>query len=768
MQRITIENPVHLPFQSQPIRQGVPWPQGYLQPDVTLTARDESGAVLPVGARALNCWPDGSAQWSLLDFAVDLEPSGQRIITIEAQTAEVETSAPENPVVIETTEQGLIVSNGLTEIRFSSRPGVLIESWQASTGCVAEDNGFDVLLKDSDGHSFSAARCSTKMVFVEDANPLRAVIRIEGKHEAEDGSALLDFWLRFTITANRADVKVTYHYRNKEDQEPGIVLSSMVMQLQTALPPAAQRSIVHSCRTRDFRTEPYRLHEDFEIVASNTPNLETYPETHRGLTGGGLGRVFIRQPELLRDEEYKPWFLRDVADFKFGNVFPPEWGIWSYLGLVSDAGSLLFLGANMNGLHPKSLSITGNVVQYCIWPQWAGPMDITQGEGRTLDFFVGPLPPNASDEQLMNQYFSWEFGNIYSHHGIRPPVKVALDAEHVRRCAVFAIDKLPAYDPCEHFAFERKVKNEWTPDEANPAHGHWHYGDVFVNYQIGGNNEEMAGLIWFQEYLRSGRPECLDRGLTQAQHIMDVDIVMHSNDPYQNGGMCAHGPRHNHCAAYPSHMWFTELLFAYALTGDEEFKKAAARVCDNLVFWTEDAVGFDQICADGRESGQPLINLAWTYQFIPDPRYLRAMWKIVRGSFMAKVEKHGRLVYMKPREDLPLIRDDSYGEWAAWEGLYWVWEITRDEELKQFILSQLEWRLTEERMGTHGNFRATDFNVTAYAYFLTGDKQWLDRVARAFRVAFRASEWQFGWIKSMYFIKLAFEQGIIDDDEVNL
>jgi hypothetical protein len=213
-------------------------------------------------------------------------------------------------------------------------------------------------------------------------------------------------------------------------------------------------------------------------------------------------------------------------------------------------------------------------------------------------------------------------------------------------------------------------------------------------------------------------------------------------------------------------MWFTELLFAFALTGDEEYKRAAQRVCDNLVFWTDDTVGFGHICADGRESGQPLINLAWTYQFAPEPRYLNAMWKIVRGSFMAKVEKYGQLVYMKPRESLPLLRDDSYGEWAAWEGLFWVWELTRDEELRRFILGQLEWRLTEERMGTHGSFRATDFNVAAYAYLMTNDRAWLDRVARAFHVAFRACEWQFGWIKSMYFIKLAFEHGYISDSDV--
>ena len=434
--------------------------------------------------------------------------------------------------------------------------------------------------------------------------------------------------------------------------------------------------------------------------------------------------------------------------------------------MASDEGSLLFAGGNMVGLHPKSLKVEGNAVEYSIWPRWAGPIEITQGEGRTVDLFVGALPPNASDEQFINQYFSWEFSNVYGHHAARAPVEVSLDSDHVRASEVFAIEKLPAYDPQKHFAFERKVQAKWTPDEAAPTHGHIHYGDEFLDYSIGVNNEEMTGLVWFQEYLRSGRAQCLERGLALAQHIMDVDIVMHSSDPYQNGGMCAHGPRHNHCAAYPSHMWFTELLFAYALTGDEEFKKAATRVCDNLCFWINDERGFAAICADGRESGQPLINLAWCYQFIPDPRYMEAMQKIVRGSFMAKVAKHGSLVYLKPREDFALIRDEHYGEWAAWEGLFWVWELTRDEALKTFILGQLEWRLTENRMAIHGNFRATDFNVAAYAFLMTNDEKWIERVARAFRVAWRASDWQFGWIKSMYFIKLAFEQGVIKDDDV--
>lgn len=762
-QSITVENRVHQSLLAQPIRQGVPWPRGAVQPETKLSAHTDDGSPAPLGTRVLNRWPDGSVQWSLVDFAIYLPPSGKRVVTID--TAQPQHAKPQHAIETHEDESGVQVSNGLATLKLSTRPGALIELWTMGNRNVVRSGGFDVVLKDEQGIEYSAACCASKKVCIEDANEVRAAVRVEGKHLSSDGRLLLDFWMRFTVFANRQDVKITYHYRNRELPEPGITLQSMVMKLQTGLPENCQRWIVHSNRTREFRTEPIRLRDDFEIASSHLPDLENYPAHLKG-TPGGIGRVFIRQPEVLRDDAPKPWFLQNVADFKFGAVFAPEHAVWSTVGLSSAEGSLLLAGGNMVGLHPKSLKISGATAEYSIWPEWAGPMEITQGEGRTLDFFVGPLPPNATDEQFLQQYFSWEYSNIYGHHAGRSPVRVGLDNEHVQSCEVFAIDKLPAYDPQNHFAFERKVQATWTPDEAAPAHGHIHYGDEFAHYGIGVNNEEMAGLVWFQEYLRTGRAECLDRGLAQAQHIMDVDIVMFSNDPYQNGGMCAHGPRHNHCAAYPSHMWFTELLFAYALTGDEEFKQAAIRVCDNLVFWINDERGFQTICSDGRESGQPLINLAWTYQFVPDQKYMDAMWKIVRGSFMARVQKYGRLIYMKPREDFALLADDGYGQWAAWEGLFWMWELTKDEELKKFILSQLDWRLTEERMATHGTFRATDFNVAAYAFLMTGDMQWLQRVARPFCVAWRASQWQFGWIKSMYFIKLAFEHGLISDDDV--
>ncbi len=765
-QYIKLQNRVNLSFRSQLIRHGVPWPCGALPAGTMMAALDEDGQQIPIAGRTLNSWPDGSVQWSLVDLAVDVPANGKRRIIIDTETA------PEadiiNPVTVQETGDRISVGNGLAHLVFG--PAAIVEQWTSDGRTVIEDGGFDVQLEDAAGTTYSAAADSSRRLTIEDVNPLCATLRIDGKHQAEDGSTLLDFWLRFRVTANRADVKITYHYRNLEDAEPGIELRSMAMRLHSALPADATRAIVQVNRGRDFQTEYFRLADDLEICSSNTMALDTYEETHqaRGILGGGNGRVFIRDLALLRENmSGKPWFLRDVVDFKFKSGDHPEAYVFSYLGLTSETGSLVVAGGNMVGLHPKSLSIEGKVIRYAIWPDWAGVMDVTQGEGRTLDFYVGPLAPDAGDEEIARQYFAWEGGGIYPHFPAQPCIAVSLDPVHVRKCQVFSVDKLPAYDPQAHFGFERKVLRQWTPAEAPAATGHWHYGDVFSAWDIGVNNEEMAGLVWFQEYLRSGRAECLDRGLAQAQHIADVDIVAYSSDPYQNGGMCAHGPRHNHCAAYPSHMWFTELLFAYALTGDDQFRKAAARVCDNLVFWINDPQGFDHICNDGREAGQPLINLAWCYRFIPEERYLAAMWKVVREGFMANAARHdGRLVYMKPREDMPLLQYEGYGEWAAWEGLYWVWELTRDEELREFLLSQFEWRLTEEQMRTHGSVRETDYNAAAYAWYMTEDPKWLHRVARPFAAMFRCAQWSFGWIKAMYFIHLAFEHGIIRDEDV--
>ncbi len=55
----------------EPVRCGIPWPQGALSAGTHLALRDREGRSRPVQARVLDRWPDGSARWTLLDWLAD-------------------------------------------------------------------------------------------------------------------------------------------------------------------------------------------------------------------------------------------------------------------------------------------------------------------------------------------------------------------------------------------------------------------------------------------------------------------------------------------------------------------------------------------------------------------------------------------------------------------------------------------------------------------------------------------------------------------------
>jgi len=760
-QTLHLKSRVHRPFAVQPITYGVPWPEGKVKDVAELVLRDEAGTEQPAGFTVLNTWPDGSVQWSLADFALDFEPSGKREVTIAK--GKRSGASPEHAAHAAIEGESAAIGNGLVEIAVSGRKGELVTSWTASGTEMVEAGGLDITFTGTDGKQYSLA-AGARTLSVEHLNPLRAVLRLDGKHASADGEELLDYFLRFEVRAGRPDVKLTYCFRNRELPVPGIEIRDLCAEVRTTAPPDATRCFTANNIGRHYLDTFLRIDEDPEIVCSDTGDIDRYEETHKEKERADC---FVRDPAVLHDPpEGKPWFLQNPA-FRLqagGNRCT-----WPYLALVGEQGGVVGSFGHMVSLAPKSLTSSGSCLRFAIWPEWAGPLSITQGAGRSHTIFLAPVLAGADDMEIQTRYLSWEFGGVHTHIPPTTPVVITPDVEHVRACRVFAIDKLPACEPEEHFLFERKVLDAWmgitygqlgAMDHVQPppGAGFWGFGDT------GGNNEEMFALVYFQNHLRSGLWTCAETGIAVATHIMEVDFADFSIEPLQNGGMVSHCLHHNDGAAYPSHMWFTELLFAYALTGDPEYKRVALRICENLIGWIDDEMGFEVLSADEREAGQPMINLTWCWHFNRDQRYLDACKKIIRDDLMAKAARYGKLLAAMPH-NMP-VKLAPYGDYASWEGMYWYWEITKDKEVGEFLLKELELRLVPERCGVHGFHRATDYNPAAYAYYMTGDESWVRRVARPFRGAFRAAKWPLGWVHSMYCIKLAFDLGIITDDDV--
>jgi hypothetical protein len=769
-QTLHLHSRIHRRFRAQPLTYGVPWPPGQIRSIAELALTDERGEALPAAFTLLNCWPDGSVQWSLVDFMLDFEPSGQRVVSVVPDAQRGTAPNVANPVNARIADEVCVIENGLVEVVGSARAGTeLIRSWRCGAGGrkLLKDGGFDIAFT-AGGQRYSA-RQGPRRISIEHSNPLRAILRIDGKHADGQGRELLDYFLRIEVRANRPDVQLTYSFRNREMPTPGIEVQSFYARFDTAVGPRAKRCFTANNLTRHYLPGLLRIDEDPQIIASDTGDLENYQQTHKD---GQRADCYVHNPEVLHDPpEQFPWFLRDQ---KFRLLAGGNKCVWPYLALVDESiGGIIAAFGAMTTLHPKSLQPCGEKLEFGIYPDWAGPLKITQGAGRSHVMFIAPVEPAASDLDIQSQYLGWEYGGIYPHQTSLTPIEIRPDKEHVRRCGVFAIDKLPTHDPQQHFSFERKLLNEWIgvnygqlglADQVKypVATGFWNFGD---NGKA--NNEEMHALAYFQNHLRSGNWGCAEMALAAATHMMEVDHCAFSVDPFQNGGMVAHCLNHNDGAAYPSHMWFTELLIAYALTGDAEYKAAALRACDCLLFWIHDEQGFKIVSADQREAGQPIINLTWCYQFNRDPRYLEACRRIIRDVFISNTEKYGRMLDAKPQSYMPM-EIVSYGDYAAWEGMFWFWQLTQDAGVRDFMLSQLDWRLSEDRCATHAAFHRTiDYNPAAYAYYLSGgDKRWLERVIRPFRAAFRASKWSLGWVHSMYYIKLAFDHGLIRDEDV--
>ena len=755
-QEVHLHNRMHRAFIAQPVTYGVPWPEGAVKDVRQLVLKDETGEELPAGFKNLNSWPDGSVQWSLVDFMLDFRPSGDRCVSVG--TGKSAAPAPCHPVRVDLNGEAATLSNGLVEIVVSGKRGELLKSWTTGGRDLVVADGFDVTFEDSGGKRFSI-RKSDKRLTIERENAMRTVLRIDGKHAADDGDEMLDYFLRFEITADRADVKITHSFCNRELPVPGIEIYDFKATFQAAVGPDARRCFTANTLTRRYLTTCLRVDENPDIVASHTGDFDNYAPT---IGGRKNGECFIRNPEVLHDPpENKPWYLQDP---KYRLLAGGEKCVWPYLALLGEQGGVVGAFEKMAEMHPKNLSVDGSTLRFDLWPQWAGPLQVTQGAGRSHRIHLAPVPADASDVDMQNLYLSWETSGGRA-------IAITPDLDHVRRCKVLGLDMLPAYEPEERYLFERKVRDAWigisygslgSVDQVSlpPAIGFWDYGDT------GANNEEMHARVYFENYFRTGDWQCAEYGLAFADHIMEVDICSFSIDRLQNGGMVSHCLHHNDGTAYPSHMWFTELLFAYVLTGDEEYKNTAMGACEALLRWIDDEGGFESLIRDQREAGQPMINLATCYHFNRDQRYLDGCRKIIREGLMARAERFGRMLDPNPKPFNMPVKLYIYGDYATYEGMFWYWSITHDEEVKQFMLSQLDWRLTLPYIHVHGGHRCTDYNPAAYAYYMTGDKSWMERVARPFRAAFSAARWPLGWIHSMYCIKLALDMNIVSDDDI--
>ncbi|HVM60279.1 MAG TPA: hypothetical protein VMV72_05365 [Verrucomicrobiae bacterium] len=585
---------------------GVPWPQGKVAKTSAFALTDADGKQLPLQSWPLAYWPDGSLKW--VGLATVVAPNHPGPFTLSRQHPIV--AAP----AIRSVETGdfIEVDTGAVKCRCSKHGQDLIDSLSLGGRVVGEHGRLVCILEDrSDYNANHTTReveftSRIKSAVLEQAGPVRAVVKIKGDHWSETAHrGWLPFTVRLYFYAGVDTVKLVHTFVFDGDQETDFI-RGLGVRFHVPL-----REEVHNRHVRlggdtGMFAEPVRV-----IAGRRDRSPELYKEQVAGKPIPNLNDL----PDKTNVAMMAVW-----DDYKLTQISPDSYSVqkrtnpkscWINATAGRRALGLAFVGDTTGGLAiglrnlwqlaPTELEIHGasaNAAELTawLWSPDSPAMDLRHydikehgldasyediepgfstatGVARTSELMLGPFPAVPSNEELLN----------LAGVNVDPPRLVCTPA-YYHSVPVFGVWSLP----------DRSTpKKQWIEDQLDSAiafyqgqieqrhwYGFWDYGDVMHTYDddrhewrydIGGfawsNTELMPDLWLWYSFLRTGRADIFRMAEAMTRQTQEVDV-------YHLGRFAGLGSRHNvrHWGCGAKEVRISQALlkrFYYYLTTDE-------------------------------------------------------------------------------------------------------------------------------------------------------------------------------------------------------
>ncbi|WP_043619101.1 exo-rhamnogalacturonan lyase family protein [Nonomuraea candida] len=653
---------------------GVPWPRGAFAPDQQFSLTTEAGAQVPVQSWPIGWWPDGSVKWTA--HAVSGAAPRAETYRLGAGAA----AAPAAPVTVRTDGGRITVDTGVITVAFARSGEHVVTSIARGSTVVAKDGRLIASRQDKAEEPGRSEEFTGRVssVRVEQSGPVRAVVKVEGKHK-KGRREWLPFTVRFYLYAGSDALRVVHTFVYDGNESKDFVNG---LGVQFAVP---------------MRGEPHDRHVRFAGEGDGV-----LAEAVRGITG------LRRDPgKAVRQAQYEGRATPDPATWDQRVTtrlqWIPAWGDYSLRQLNAHgfeihkrtkpghswirvdggrrASGLAYLGGPTGGLafgmrnfwqlHPTELEISGAATDEAratvwMWSPRAGAMD--------LRFYHDGLGQDTYPEQLDALEITYEdyepgFGTPYGIARTTELTFWALEATPTagRFAALAAANATPPLliSPPQH-NHAAGVFGSWAPvDRSVPAkaaledkldlmhayhreqvdqrswYGFWDYGDIMHSYDadrhvwrydVGGyawDNSELSTDLWlWYHYLRSGDAKAFRFAEAMTRHTSEVDM-------YHLGKWRGLGTRHGilHWADSAKQVRISNAgykRFHYFLTADE-------RIGDVL----HDLIDSDRtflVLDPGRKinGGQP---------FDPDPKALgvgqTTDWSALAMAWLTEWERNG-------------------------------------------------------------------------------------------------------------------------------
>ena len=699
MIRINIDKLYKYEHKNEPCCIGIPLPEGRMSdPErAELYALDER---LPVQARALSRYADGSVRFLFLRFLADIPANRKTEVDCELSGNGKQEVRAFHPVEVSETEGGYVIrtvsdtDGKVFSLELRNGSDSLIERAEAAGKEFLKDRFLGPVLKESE-YTYSLKTGTWETV---ECGPVCAILKTEGMHEAEGSQRRFRFEIRITAWAGKPYCEVSYRIFNTDPAPLSIQSLRFEMKLDGVLGKSGER--VRSCAASSNYKTDYMICED-----------------------GGLVRKTIDADWLLREAN------EHFAEVFYGTFFADCTG--------TDAGiCATVFQAHQN--FPKAVEADKDGIRLMLVPEGAGEVLMQSGMAREQKFL---LHFHSADESLD----SLNDRSIVYQMPIRPWVSPQVHRESGVWPQIFA----------EHTDYRVEQNLIARGDGHCRAYGMLNFGDSYdSNYTAQGRGN--GRLVWCNNeydyphacallYARTGIRRFLDYNIASCSHWMDVDVCHYHTDPLYVGGQWEHTGGHViNGVMVCSHQWVEGLLDYYHFTGDERGLETAVGIGRNVQKLLDTPAYLTPGEANARETGWALRTLTALYTETLDEEWLEKCERIV-NDFRVWEKQYGG--WLAPYTDNTQIRI-GFMISVAIGSLMRYYRIRPSEELKSMILRQVddliencyvkEWGIfyykelpSLNRLGNNTML----LEALTYAYDLSKDRTYLEYGIETFRNA---------------------------------
>ena len=549
---------------------GVPWPQGAVPKGQTFALTTAEGKALPLQAWPLAYWPDGSLKWS--GFATVAGPATDGPFNLTATSVATVAGAK---LTLQQNAGAIDIDTGAMKARLLTSGPNLIESISVAGREVARAGQLVCIVQNGPDVEEGAAPRRNKFlsevrkVTVEQAGPVRAVVKIDGMHKAVDGARE---WLPFSVRlyfyvgqeAIRAVHTIVFDGDQEKDFIRGVGLTFAVPMREQAL----NRHVRFSGQDGGLWAEP---------IQPGSGNATQ--QAGQRIEGG---RFYAPNDS----EQYAIW-----SDYKLTQPTPDGFTIlkrtnaqssWVFAGAGRRASGLAFVGDVTGGL---AISVKD------FWQSYPSGLEIRDAANSTAHLTAWLWSPDAPAMD-MRHYATRAHGLNATYEDVQPGMSQAYGVARTSELTIFPSGEVPAKPAMVAMAqsVEKRsllvaspstihstgVFGVWSlPDRSTPLkaavedkldsvisfyqqqvderhwYGFWYFGDFIHSYNNAGHvwyydygghawdNTELGAPLWvWMSFLRSGRADLFRLAEVYTRNTSETNV-------YHIGPMAGLGSRHN-------------------------------------------------------------------------------------------------------------------------------------------------------------------------------------------------------------------------------